>query len=79
MAQAVKCFLPKHEDKSSVLSTRIIVKLVSVVPSLRVGRQIPGVCWLASLAKLVSSRFSERPCLKNQGREQWRETVDVVL
>lgn len=40
MAQSVKSLLPKHEDKSSVLSTRIIVKLVSVVPSLRVGAEI---------------------------------------
>lgn len=29
-------------------------------------RRIPGDCWLARLAELVSSRFSERPCFKNK-------------
>lgn len=34
-------------------------------PSVRVSDgQIPGACWPASLALIVSSRSTERPCLQ---------------
>lgn len=32
-------------------------------------RQILGACWLASLDKTVTFRFSERSCVKNKGDE----------
>lgn len=38
-----------------------------------------GPCWLASLYKLVSSRFNERPFLKKLGGRKLRKTHDVYL
>lgn len=38
-----------------------------VAPALRRrGRQMPGTGWSDSLAEILSSRFSENPCLKTE-------------
>lgn len=36
---------------------------------------VPGTPWPAGRAGLVSSRFSERPCLKIEDREWLRKTL----
>ena len=68
MAELVKSLLHKYKDLSSDSQHPCI----SVTPVLRVDkeRQIPVACWPGSLAKMVSPRFGERPCLKTYGEEQ---------
>lgn len=57
MAQLGKCLLSKQEDKSSGLSTHIIVRHTSVILSLRVGAEIGGDTW--SLLASHSSKIGE--------------------
>lgn len=78
-AELVKCLLCRQEYLSfEILSTypKAAWWHVSVTPMLEScagGRQvmqdrwIMGAHWLASLAKWMSSRFSKRLCLKNEG------------
>lgn len=41
------------------------------------NRKLPGISWATSLAILMNSRYSERPCLKMYSGEQLRKTLDI--
>lgn len=41
------------------------------------NRKLPGISWATSLAILMNSRYSERPCLKMHSGEQLRKTLDI--
>lgn len=78
MAQLVTGLLHKHEDLSSIPSTHVRKPGMGLVTPALWGMEtkkewINPWSSLASLAKLVSSRFSDS-ALKNQGGEQSRKT-----
>lgn len=78
---SVKCLLCKDEALSDSWHH---INWCSVIPRATASgalRQVPGSCWLASLAKMISSRFSERPCLTQKtkkGREPWSKSLPSI-
>lgn len=72
MAQSVKGLAYKSEDLSSIPSTYIRNSMAGCAcnPSIRkVEMDFWGGCWPASLSESVSSRFSERQCLKTKVKD----------
>lgn len=70
----------KTEFGSQVLPQKLGKRYISVTSELgeeRLGH--PGAWWPTDLAKLVSSRFTERPCLKKHNGECLTETHDFDL
>lgn len=68
MAESVKCLSWKHNDLSSIPSIHIKTGWSNTCLWSQYwkgwDRQIPRAWWPISLAKLVSSKFSDRCCLK---------------
>lgn len=71
-----KVLAQKYKDLS--LDHSCFEKRAPVIPVLGYGdEKDPGVCWPASQAESVNSRFSEKPCFTKYGGERLRKMVSV--
>lgn len=83
-AQTVKHTLCRREDLSSGSqhphkTPGRVAPTYYLSPSEAEAGNTLAACWPDSLADAVSSRFTERACLKKKGREGLRKACDVGL